>query len=76
MPMITFEATEEEKKVIERVAKKEGMTISEYVRACVFLDLFVSGDLEALKILSRRFRDRGAKFLERFRRSGVKILAG
>ena len=39
MPMITFEATEEEKALIDRAAKKSGMSVSDFVRSCVYFDL-------------------------------------
>ena len=58
MAMITFEATEDEKRVIEKLAKKDKMTVSQYVRCCVYMDLLFSGDLEALRVFSTRFRDK------------------
>ncbi len=75
MPMVTFEATDEEKRVIEKMAKKEGVTISQYVRGCVFFDMLLSGDLEALKFISRIVRDKGARYFERFRQSRSRLLA-
>jgi hypothetical protein len=58
MPMVTFEATNDEKRVIEKLAKKEHVTISQYVRGCVYMDMLFSGDAEALKVFGRRLRDK------------------
>jgi hypothetical protein len=67
MAMVTFEATDEEKKVFEKMAKKEGVSMSDYVRGCVYFDLMFSGDLDAMRLMSRRIREKGAKAFERFR---------
>jgi hypothetical protein len=74
MPMITFEATEEEKRAIEKLAKKDGSTVSEYVRGCVYLDLLISGDMTALRVFSKRL---GEKVRERLRQPRFrKLFAG
>jgi hypothetical protein len=72
--MITFEATEEEKRVIEKLAKKEGASISEYVRGCVYMDLLLSGDMTAFRVFSKRL---GQKARERLRQPRFrKLFAG
>jgi hypothetical protein len=73
MPMITFEATEEEKRVIEKLAKKEGSSISEYVRGCVYMDLLLSGDMTAFRVFSKRL---GEKARERLRQPRFRKLFG
>lgn len=61
MPMMTFEVTEEEKDVIEKAARdKRGMTVSDFIRSCVYLELVCSGDMQALRLLGGRFRRRTA----------------
>ena len=76
MPMITFEATEEEKSLIDKAAKKSGMSVSDFVRSCVYFDLLASGDVRALRLLSHRLRDGKARFYERLRESGLRRLVG
>jgi mobilization protein NikA len=74
MPMITFEATVDEKALIEKAAKKSDMSISDFVRSCVYFDLITSGDLQALRLISRRMREGKAKFFERLREPGLRRL--
>lgn len=74
MPMITFEATEDEKRVIEKLAKKEGITVSEYVRGCVLIDLLFSGDMAGFRVFAKRFKE---KAMERLRQPRFrKMFAG
>lgn len=47
--VLSFKATPKEKDIIERIAKDEGVTLSQYVRGSVMSDLLLSGDLEAMK---------------------------
>jgi hypothetical protein len=58
MPMVTFEATDDEKRVIEKLAKKDHLSISQYVRGCVYMDLLFSGDVDALKVVGKRVKDK------------------
>ncbi|MFB3924405.1 MAG: hypothetical protein ACE145_22005 [Terriglobia bacterium] len=54
--------TAEEKTLLERRAKKEKMTESDYLRVCMVMDSVISGDVDALKIvgqsLSEKLADR------------------
>jgi uncharacterized protein (DUF1778 family) len=74
MAMVTFEATEDEKALIERAAKKSDMSVSDFVRSCVYFDLLASGDVQALRLFSRRLRDGKARFLERLRQPALRRL--
>lgn len=51
--MMQFRVNEEEKALIEKCAKKAGMTVSEYIRACMLMEMVVDGELQALKIIGR-----------------------
>jgi hypothetical protein len=57
---ILFKVTAREKKAIEDFVqeKKEGWTVSEYIRVAVLFDMIQSGDLEALNIVSGTVKDR------------------
>lgn len=51
--MMQFRVNDEEKALIERCAKKAGMTVSEYIRACKLMEMVIDGELQALKITGR-----------------------
>lgn len=51
--MMQFRVNDEEKALIEKCAKKGGMTVSEYIRACMLMEMVVDGELQALKIIGR-----------------------
>ena len=42
-----------EKALIEKCAKKEGMTVSEYIRASMLMSMVMDGDMQALKVIGR-----------------------
>jgi hypothetical protein len=45
-----------ELELIEREAQKNKMSVSDYVRSCVFFDLILSGNVRALQIMSARIK--------------------
>ncbi len=51
--MMQFWVNDEEKVLLEKCAKKAGMTVSEYIRACMFKKMVVDGEVQALKIIGR-----------------------
>jgi len=51
--MMQFRVNDEEKALIEKCAKKAGMTVSEYIRACMLMEMVVDGELQALRIVGR-----------------------
>ena len=57
---ILFKVTAREKAAIERFVqqRKEGWTVSEYIRVAVLFDMIQSGDVEALSIVSGTVKDR------------------
>jgi hypothetical protein len=57
---ILFKVTAREKAAIERFVreKKDGWTVSEYIRVAVLFDMIQSGDVEALNIVSGTVKDR------------------
>lgn len=50
---ISFEVSAEEEKMLDQRAKQEGVSRSQYIREAVYMELFLSGDLEAYKFLGR-----------------------
>ena len=51
--MMQFRVTDEEKDLVEKCAKKARMTVSEYIRACMLMEMVVDGEMQALKIIGR-----------------------
>jgi hypothetical protein len=49
MVTVSFRVKPEEQRLIERHAKKEGVTISSYVRGAVLFDMVMGGDWDAFK---------------------------
>jgi len=63
--LLQFRVNDEEKALIEKCAKKEGMTVSEYVRASMLMSMVMDGELQALKIIwpvLSRFHDRTTSY--------------
>jgi hypothetical protein len=58
---ITFDAGKDLMRMIEQRSKQEGITVSEYIREAILLEMAFSGDLEATKFIlakiGRRVRD-------------------
>ena len=51
--MMQFRVNAEEKELIEKCAEKEGMTVSEYIRASMLMSMVMDGEVKALKIIGR-----------------------
>ncbi len=49
--VVNFKATEKERRIIENYARKQKLTVSEYVREAVFYDMFLAGHTEAYKLI-------------------------
>lgn len=51
---INFVAGKELQRMVEQRAKQEGITVSEYIREAIILEMFFSGDLEAMGYVVKR----------------------
>jgi hypothetical protein len=49
--VLQFTVTSDERKLIEKVAKKQGYSVSEYVRGAVIMDMILEGEVGAMKIV-------------------------
>ena len=49
--LMQFKVTIDEKRIIEKRAKKEGTTTSNYIRGCVLMEMVLDGDFEAMKVV-------------------------
>jgi hypothetical protein len=51
--MMQFRVNDEEKALIEKCAGKSDMTVSEYIRASMLMQMVVDGEMQALRIVGR-----------------------
>lgn len=49
--LMQFKVTPEERRLIEKCAKKQGHTVSEFVRAAVIMDMVLEGEVGAMKVV-------------------------
>lgn len=49
--VMNFRVTPKEREIIEKHAETEGFTVAQYLRATVLMDMAVSGNVEAMKIV-------------------------
>ncbi|QPD04941.1 MAG: hypothetical protein Nkreftii_002715 [Candidatus Nitrospira kreftii] len=49
--LMQFKVTPDERKLIEKVANKQGCTVSEYVRSAVIMDMVLEGEVDAMKVV-------------------------
>lgn len=49
--LMQFKVTPDERKLIEKCAKKQDVSVSEYVRAAVIMDMILEGEVGAMKIV-------------------------
>lgn len=54
--MVTVDLTDAEKAMVERAAKEDDMNISDYVRACIYIERMQAGDKEAWKWIGSSVR--------------------
>lgn len=51
---ISFDAGKDLERMIQQRAKQEGISVSEYIREAIILEMVFSGDLEATKFVIQR----------------------
>lgn len=52
---ISFRVSSEEKKIIERLAAKQKVSVSQYALTCILMDMLTSGDSKAMKHATSMF---------------------
>lgn len=62
-PMVSFEAMNGLDQMISRRAEQEGISVSDYVREAIILELWFSGDIEAMKFVAKRVGKRAKEML-------------
>lgn len=71
--MMQFRVNDEEKALIEKCAKKEGMTVSEYIRASMLMSMVMDGEVHALKIICRTMGMKAMDALSRRLKSATAV---
>ncbi len=63
--LMQFKVTPQERTPIEKCDKKQGMTVSEYVRACLLMEMVLDGEMQALKIVATTIGRKAVKALHK-----------
>jgi hypothetical protein len=63
--LMQFKVTPEERALIEKCAKKQDMSVSEYVRACLLMEMVLDGEVQAIKIVATTIGRKAVKALQK-----------
>jgi uncharacterized protein (DUF1778 family) len=63
--LMQFKVTPEERKLIEKCAQKQDMTVSEYVRGCLLMEMILDGEVAAMKIVASTIGRKAVKALQK-----------
>ena len=63
--MMQFRVTEEEKALIAKCAEKADLTVSQYIRSCMLMEMMMDGELEAVKIIGRALGEKAREALRK-----------
>jgi hypothetical protein len=70
--VVQFTVTPEERKLIEKCAKREDVTVSEYVRSCMLMEMVLDGEIGAMKIVAESI---GRKAVQALRKRADRLAA-
>ena len=68
--LMQFKVTPDERKLINDCARKQGLSVSEYVRAAVMMDMILEGNVGAMKIAVNTI---GHKAVQLFNKRGARL---
>lgn len=63
--LMQFKVSPDERALIEKCAKKAKMTVSEYVRASLLMEMVLDGEIQAMKIVATTIGRKAIKALEK-----------
>lgn len=63
--LMQFKVSPEERALIEKCAKKEKITVSEYVRTSLLMEMVLDGEFQAMKIVATTIGRKAIKALQR-----------
>jgi ApbE superfamily uncharacterized protein (UPF0280 family) len=63
--LMQFKVFPEERKLIEKCAAKQNMTVSEYIRASLLMEMVLDGEIGAMKIVAGTIGRKAVKALQK-----------
>lgn len=63
--LMQFKVETEMRKLIEKCAKKQQMTVSQYVRGCVLMEMILDGEVGAMKIAAQTIGRKAVQALQK-----------
>lgn len=63
--LMQFKVTPAERSLIEKCARKQDMSVSEYVRACLLMEMVLDGEMQAIKIVASTIGRKAVKALQK-----------
>jgi len=63
--LMQFKVFPEERKLIEKCAAKQNMTVSEYIRACLLMEMVLDGEVGAMKNVAGTIGRKAVKALQK-----------
>jgi hypothetical protein len=63
--LMQFKVTPQERALIEKCAKKQDASVSEYVRACLLMEMVLDGEMQAIKIVASTIGRKAVKALQK-----------
>ena len=76
MPVVQFNIkfSDAERELLRKRARAEKMGEADYLRLCMIMDSVMSGDVDALKIVGGKLREKAAEGIRKYMRQGVLTL--
>lgn len=56
--IVNLRVNEGERAMIEKAAKQDDMSVSDYIRSAIYFERLMAGDLNALRLLSGRAKEK------------------
>lgn len=63
--LMQFKVTPQERALIEKCAKKQDASVSEYVRGCLLMEMVLDGEMQAIKIVASTIGRKAVKALQK-----------
>ena len=68
--LMQFKVSPQERKLIEKCAKRQGGSVSDYVRSCIIMEMVLDGEVGAMKIVVDSI---GRKAVKALRKRAVQL---
>ena len=64
--MMQFRVSEEEKALIEKCAKKQNLTVAQYIRGSMVMQMLLEGEAAAVKVVGRALGDKAREVFRKY----------